>query len=388
MKNKIIAILCFMLLLLQLPAAASAQASGIAIAVDGTKLALPQPAVVQNGTTLVPAGPIFKQLGLTLAFDKASQTVKGSKEGLIINLGLGNRVASVNGVTVIMSVPAQVINGATMVPLRFVSDCLGASVTSDPKTKLISIKTGKAATKFQHGLPLVISGNYVRNIAKTNFLYVTFVDFFYDTEKQAIVEYEQSVSDLGAGSTVKYTEYQVQNLSYNGAEVYMGTVVKRVKDYGNNVQENPNYDKIRAYYRTGGYLDQIRSIYQDYSDAVKAALKKELQANKNKPLKVTDASISYNSIGIPEANITVKNLTEKTVIAYEISFSCYDDFERPVNVWLGSSNRVDGIAQDISISSGGEYGASWTLNLYTLTTHLKNVRITAVRFSDGTTWKA
>jgi hypothetical protein len=52
------------------------------------------------------------------------------------------------------------------------------------------------------------------------------------------------------------------------------------------------------------------------------------------------------------------------------------------------SNVVNAIAQDEYIMSGEIESCVWNLTLYDLTTYIDNVKITAVHFTDGTTWKA
>ena len=166
-----------------------------------------------------------------------------------------------------------------------------------------------------------------------------------------------------------------------------GSAIKSLIDYDNNIQGNTNYSKIKAYYNTNSYLEKIRALIKSDKDASNASLKKELQANNNKPLKVTDVEITYNSIDVPEVNLTIKNLTTKTIVAYEMKVSCYDDFDRPVYRYFSSSNLFLGISQGNSLASGESQTDTWTLNLYDLATQVKNVTITAVKFSDGTSWK-
>jgi hypothetical protein len=57
----------------------------------------------------------------------------------IIKLQIGSKVAIVDGKEVKMDAPAQIINGKTMVPVRFVSEGLGAEVAWEQKTKTVTI---------------------------------------------------------------------------------------------------------------------------------------------------------------------------------------------------------------------------------------------------------
>jgi hypothetical protein len=61
-----------------------------------------------------------------------------------VQLRIGDRVAVVNGQTMNLDVPAMVVGGSTMVPIRFVSEALGAQVGWMAAQNLVSINTGIA----------------------------------------------------------------------------------------------------------------------------------------------------------------------------------------------------------------------------------------------------
>jgi len=52
---------------------------------------------------------------------------------------IGSTTAYVNGKPITLEVPAKISNGRTFVPLRFVSEALGASVIWEAQTKRIVI---------------------------------------------------------------------------------------------------------------------------------------------------------------------------------------------------------------------------------------------------------
>ena len=94
-----------------------------------------------KGSTLVPMRGIFEALGASVKFDKAAQTVYGLKGETAIILPLGALVATVNGEPHTLPLPAQLINGTTLVPLRFISESLGAGVSWNPVTSTVTIQT-------------------------------------------------------------------------------------------------------------------------------------------------------------------------------------------------------------------------------------------------------
>ena len=62
------------------------------------------------------------------------------KDYTIIELPIGNNKAKVNGQEVILDVPAQIINGRTLVPIRFVSEVLDCEVEYVKKENLVVIR--------------------------------------------------------------------------------------------------------------------------------------------------------------------------------------------------------------------------------------------------------
>ena len=94
-----------------------------------------------DNRTLVPLRSIFEELGATVQWDQATQTITATQGKRVIKLTVGSRHTNVNGQHVVIDVPAQVNNGRTLVPLRFVSEAMGASVTWDNKTKKATISS-------------------------------------------------------------------------------------------------------------------------------------------------------------------------------------------------------------------------------------------------------
>lgn len=102
----------------------------ISVLYDGKRIGFDQLPVIENGRTLVPLRAIFEKIGATVEWDGETQTViaKSTENGTIIRLTIDSTTAIVNGVQVGLDVPAKIINGRTLVPVRFVSDCFGVGV--------------------------------------------------------------------------------------------------------------------------------------------------------------------------------------------------------------------------------------------------------------------
>ncbi|MGE5702923.1 MAG: stalk domain-containing protein [Clostridia bacterium] len=93
----------------------------------------------QNGRALVPLRPIFEALGATVDWDEKTETVTATKGSMHVKLTIGSKVAWINGKKTMLDVPAQLINHKTFVPIRFVSEALGAKVAWDGYSESIII---------------------------------------------------------------------------------------------------------------------------------------------------------------------------------------------------------------------------------------------------------
>lgn len=135
--------------LLTLFAAAAFSLSAAAatnLVVDGTQIAADVPPVVVSGRTLVPVRALFESLGASVGWDEPTQTATASKGTTVVSVQIGSTTALVNGSEITLDVPAQTIEGRTMVPARFVAESLGATVTWENATETVYISTSGQPT--------------------------------------------------------------------------------------------------------------------------------------------------------------------------------------------------------------------------------------------------
>ena len=104
------------------------------------------------------------------------------------------------------------------------------------------------------------------------------------------------------------------------------------------------------------------------------------------PMVLIDATVTFNSIGIPVVNVLPQNIGSKSIDAFTVQISCYDNFDKPVTKAGSESNIFIGISQEYQASGRDNYvWCSWVLNLNENTTKVK-VYLKQVHFWDGTTW--
>ncbi len=124
---------------------APASAQAVRVIVDGSPVFFDQPPVTIGGRVLIPLRGVFERLGAFVQWNPASNTVLATRGGSQIQLTIGSRIAFVNGRQVALDVPPMVVGGRTLVPLRFVSEAMGASVDWDPAARAVFVSSGGTA---------------------------------------------------------------------------------------------------------------------------------------------------------------------------------------------------------------------------------------------------
>ncbi len=115
----------------------------VKVEMNGELMTFPdqQPMINQDGRTIVPVRFVATGLGAYVSWDSKTQTVTIQKDRDIIKLTIGQKQAIKNGQVLSFDTSASIVNSRTMVPLRFVSEGLGAYVAWDGATKTVIVKT-------------------------------------------------------------------------------------------------------------------------------------------------------------------------------------------------------------------------------------------------------
>ncbi|MEN6328522.1 MAG: copper amine oxidase N-terminal domain-containing protein [Syntrophomonas sp.] len=101
------------------------------VRINGEQVNCDQQPYIANNCTMVPVSIIAKQLGATVDWNPATMTVTIKGEKVVI-LTIGSATAIKDGSPITLQAPANATGGRTMVPLRFVSEALGAEVSYTP----------------------------------------------------------------------------------------------------------------------------------------------------------------------------------------------------------------------------------------------------------------
>lgn len=117
----------------------SAFASNITVKLNGETMQFNQNPIIMNDRVMVPMRGIFESLGYSVNWNEENQSVVANKDNITINLRVGSAIANVNGEKYTLDSPPVIVNGNTMVPVRFISDQSGATVEWNDSTKTVYI---------------------------------------------------------------------------------------------------------------------------------------------------------------------------------------------------------------------------------------------------------
>ncbi len=295
-----------------------AQQSIVTVVIDGKTQSFDQPAVVLSGSTLVPMRGVFEALGAKVSWDESTKTVTGTKGDITIKLTLGQSTAYINDKAVTLSAVAQTINGSTMVPLRFVSEALGArvgwnaaemkaTITSSGYSEVpVPLGTHKSVDVglFTEGGIDIYYGNHTYGVANQEEY-----DAVVDLAKQAVADVKskyKSIDDLPSGiqrylSGERYTGARDSVSSQSDLDLLQaGDLIGKV------VADGATKEQVLALYQA----DAVQSIlssepFKDYGDTfykhLASAYRYLVLRDSNTVTRCQTASLIYDLLGIDNA---------------------------------------------------------------------------------------
>lgn len=119
----------------------SADSQEVKVYIDGVKINFDVSPVIDNGRTLVPIRAISEYLKYEVNWNNEKQEAEIENDGNIMVIGVNKTKYTKNGEIKEMDVPAKLINGRTLVPVRLISESFGCKVDWDNNTFSVYIKT-------------------------------------------------------------------------------------------------------------------------------------------------------------------------------------------------------------------------------------------------------
>ncbi len=122
----------------------------IIVTLDGAKIDFDVKPQIIDGRTVVPLRKIFEEIGALVKWDGETQTVSARKSSKTITMTIGSTDMQIDKgktddvgnpiiETVTLDVPAQVLDGRTLVPARAISEAFGLNVDWDKDSKTVIV---------------------------------------------------------------------------------------------------------------------------------------------------------------------------------------------------------------------------------------------------------
>lgn len=196
-----------------------------------------------KGTTLVPLRIISENLGARVEWKRESKKIIIQQDDTEIILILGSNIAYVNGEIKTLALVPQVKNGVTMVPIRFISENLKCEVDWNKALQMV-IVTSKPITNTN--LDILNSKNFYtefKTVPNCGSLCNVKLEKKNKLENESI-EYVYSLYEFnGADTLIRYCEQlEIEGYNYKGKENEMYTY----KDDKNTVMIYLTEDKVKV----------------------------------------------------------------------------------------------------------------------------------------------
>lgn len=117
-------------------------ADSITVSIDGVNVVFAdlQP-YTKSDRVMVPVRAPMEQMGATVTWDEASQSVTLVKNGVTAVFTVGQTAYTVDGVSKTMDVAPELTNGRVAFPIRYCAEALGALVSWNPENNTVNIST-------------------------------------------------------------------------------------------------------------------------------------------------------------------------------------------------------------------------------------------------------
>ena len=134
----------------------------LTVTVNGQAVNFSPPPIERAGRVFVPLRGVFERLGASVVY--ANGTINAQGNGHAISLKIGSTQATIDGQAKFVDVAPFVVGASTYVPLRFVSQALGAGVNFDSSNQIVALTTSGNANPAPAPNPGAGTANVLKDL--------------------------------------------------------------------------------------------------------------------------------------------------------------------------------------------------------------------------------
>lgn len=233
-----------------------------------------------EGRTLVPMRAIFERFGLQVAWNEDSGTAVGYDSQHAISFTIGQKSALVNGQGQVLDVPASIIDGRTLIPLRFLSASLGYNVVWVGESQLILVSRDNIIEWRPGGYESIppykeYEAKHINGVDYNEVRYTGRTRPAVSIAAQGIVQqmrgtfYRVDFSDgLGVAVTipkhkVAYSNYEGITLGIDGSKMDKAIDAAKINIRGISGREAESFKPLEFLEYSANMPETFKSIYQD-----------------------------------------------------------------------------------------------------------------------------
>jgi hypothetical protein len=127
----------------------AASAQDVSVTLNGSPVMLNPAPQERAGRVFVPLRGVFERLGASVVYQDGTINAQGNNHS--VSLHIGSTQATVDGQKQTLDVAPFIIGASTYVPLRFVSQALGANVNYDASNRIVALSENAGPPPQRYG---------------------------------------------------------------------------------------------------------------------------------------------------------------------------------------------------------------------------------------------
>lgn len=139
MKRKVLSLVLALAFILSFASGASAQRA-VKVYVGGTDIEPDVAPVIVEGRVMLPVRAVFEAIKAKVSYNAAERKVTAVKKDTTVEFIIDSKVMTINGEAKEIDVPATIINGRTLVPLRACAEAFKLDVAWNPDRYIAKVK--------------------------------------------------------------------------------------------------------------------------------------------------------------------------------------------------------------------------------------------------------